>query len=63
MSPVSQGHVDIALSVRAHDRVGNRRTDQAWLDEAWAEPTTRVVKMVGSRFPASPQAVEWTSSA
>ena len=28
---------DIALSVRTHDRVGARRTDQDWLAETWAD--------------------------
>lgn len=54
--------VDIALSVRAHDRVGMRRTDDAWLEETWADPGTRVLRMVGSRFPAGSGAVEWVSS-
>ena len=62
-SPASRGHADIALSVRAHDRVGNRRTDQQWLDGTWADPATRVVRIVGSRFPSTPRAVEWSSSA
>jgi NAD+ diphosphatase len=41
----------IALSQRAHDRVGARRTDQAWLDQVWGDPETRVLPMSGSRFP------------
>ena len=45
------GSVDIALSVRAHDRVGHRRTDQAWLDETWADPGTRVLPLARGRFP------------
>lgn len=53
---------DIALSVRAHERVGHRRTDQQWLDETWADPGTRVVPIVGSRFSATPEAVQWSSS-
>ncbi len=31
----------LALSAHAHDRVGERRTDEAWLDERWADPSTR----------------------
>ena len=57
------GSVDIALSVRTHDRVGDRRTDQEWLDQLWAAPGTRVLRMVGSRFPATPEHVEWSPSA
>ena len=41
----------IALSVRAHDRVGRRRTDQAWLDAVWADPRTRVLRLARGRFP------------
>jgi NAD+ diphosphatase len=41
----------IALSVRAHDRVGRRRTDEAWLAETWAEPATRVLLLARGRFP------------
>jgi NAD+ diphosphatase len=41
----------IALSVRAHDRVGRRRTDDAWLAETWADPATRVLLLARGRFP------------
>jgi NAD+ diphosphatase len=52
---VTQDHAaaHIALSVRAHDRVGRRRTDQAWLDETWADPRTRVVPLADGRFPVA----------
>lgn len=33
----------IALSVSGHNRVGGRRTDEAWTQEAWSAPTTRVL--------------------
>jgi NAD+ diphosphatase len=45
------GSTDIALSVRTHDRVGERRTDQEWLDGAWTDPATRIVPVAGTRFP------------
>ncbi len=45
------GSVDIALSQRTHERVGERRTDEAWLAEAWADPGTRVLPLGGTRFP------------
>ena len=53
----------IALSVRAHDRVGHRRTDEGWLDETWADPTTRVLLLARGHFPVeeSGTAVAWTS--
>ena len=34
---------DLALSRMAVDRAGARRTDQNWLDAAWADPATRVL--------------------
>lgn len=43
----------IALSVRGHDRVGHRRTDDAWLAETWADPATRVVLLARGRFPVT----------
>ena len=45
--------VDIALSARSHERIGGRRTDDAWLAEKWADPATRVLVMAGGRFPVS----------
>jgi NAD+ diphosphatase len=45
------GTAPIALSVRAHDRVGERRADQDWLEETWADPATRVLPLAGGRFP------------
>ncbi len=55
--------VDIALSVRSHERIGGRRTDDAWLAEQWAEPTTRVLVLAGGRFPLTDDgaAVRWLS--
>ena len=53
----------IALSVRAHDRVGRRRTDQAWLDQTWADPRTRVLLLARGHFPVDDRgsAVAWRS--
>jgi NAD+ diphosphatase len=55
----------IALSVRAHDRVGHRRTDQAWLDETWVDPSTRVLLLGGARFPVTRDrdAIAWFTPA
>jgi NAD+ diphosphatase len=55
--------VDIALSGRSHERIGGRRTDDAWLAEKWAHPTTRVLVLAGGRFPLSADgtAVRWLS--
>ena len=46
--------VDVALSKRSHERIGGRRTDEAWLAEKWADPTTRVLVLAGGRFPLTP---------
>ena len=59
------GSTDIALSVRTHDRVGERRTDEAWLTEAWTAPTTRIVPVAGTKFPVDEagEAVRWHAAA
>ena len=36
----------LALARSATDRVGERRTDQAWLAARWADPLTRVLRIV-----------------
>lgn len=51
--PTHTGRLEIALSVRAHDRAGRRRTDDAWLAETWADPGTRVLLLAGGRFPVT----------
>jgi NAD+ diphosphatase len=57
------GSTDIALSVRTHDRVGERRVDEAWLAAAWADPASRVVPVAVTRFPVTEDgsAVRWQS--
>ncbi len=42
--------VHIALSEHPHDRIGERRTDDAWLAEVWADPATRVLVLAGSKL-------------
>lgn len=39
-----------ALSAYAHDRHGLERTDDAWLAQTWADPTTRVLPIAGNRM-------------
>jgi NAD+ diphosphatase len=53
--------VQIALSMRAHDRVGARRTDHEWLAETWADPQTRVLLLARGTFPLRDRgsAVDW----
>lgn len=55
----------IALSMRAHDRVGHRRTDEAWLEETWRASTTRVLLLAKGRFPMTEDGttVAWTAPA
>ncbi len=57
--------VDIALSGRSHERIGGRRTDEAWLAQAWAAEATRVVVLRDGRFPLTTDgcAVRWVSPA
>jgi len=55
--------VDIALSVRSHERIGGRRTDATWLAERWADQATRVLVLAGGRFPLGEDgtSVKWLS--
>ena len=59
------GSVEIALSVRTHDRVGVRRTDAAWLAETWALGSTRVAPLVGTFLPVDAEgaSVRWRTAA
>lgn len=49
----------LALSRHAHNRHGLERTDEAWLDERWADPSTRVLLVSGNRVRPVDGAVEW----
>ena len=50
-----------ALSAHAHNRMGLRRTDEDWLAERMADPTTRVLVVAGNRLRPVDGAVEWVS--
>lgn len=55
MSPAEQRDLPhVAFSRYAHDRIADRRTDAAWLEETWASPTTRVLAVAGSRLRTDP---------
>ena len=41
---------EIALSRHPHDRIADRRVNDAWLAEVWTDPTTRVLVLSGTRF-------------
>jgi NAD+ diphosphatase len=47
----------------AHDRLAHRRTDEAWLEQAWADPATRVVPLSGGRVYAAEGRPQWLSPA
>lgn len=50
------------LVLAAHDRAGARRLDDSWLEERWADQTTRVLVVAGTRVrPRSNGAVAWVS--
>jgi NAD+ diphosphatase len=53
----------VALSVRAHDREGMRRTDEAWLAERWADDSTQVLVLAGTRLRPTDGAVHWVRPA
>ncbi|MEO6511999.1 MAG: NAD(+) diphosphatase [Nocardioides sp.] len=54
-------HLDLAAN--AHDRAGERRVDDAWLDERWADPETRVLVVSGTRIRPVDGTVPWSSPA
>ena len=58
------GSTDIALSVRTHDRVGERRVDEEWLSTTWQAPTSRIMPVAVTRFPVTEDGTEvrWQSS-
>ena len=51
----------VALSQHAHDRHGLHRTDEAWLDERWADQSTRVLVIAGARLRPVGGRVAWVS--
>lgn len=53
----------VALSAHAHNRMGLRRTDEAWLAERMADPATRVLVIAGNRLRPVDGAVAWISPA
>ena len=49
----------VALSAHAHNRMGLRRTDAAWLEERMDDPATRVVVVAGNRVRPVDGVVGW----
>ena len=54
-------HLDLAAN--AHDRAGEWRVDEAWLDQRWADPQSRVLLVAGTRIRPVDGAVPWLSTA
>jgi NAD+ diphosphatase len=52
----------VALSRQAHDRHGMLRTDEGWLEDRWADPSTRVLVIAGSRLHLVDDRIEWVDS-
>ncbi len=56
-------NTQIAMSRHAHDRVGERRTDDTWLAEVWSDPATRVVVLAGTRLRLVDRKATWVAPA
>jgi NAD+ diphosphatase len=52
----------LALTADPHDRVGEHRADDAWLERAWSDPTSRVLVVAGSRVRPLDGTVPWVAS-
>ncbi|MFL6062051.1 MAG: NAD(+) diphosphatase, partial [Marmoricola sp.] len=61
--PFTQAAAEIAFSLHPHDRIAERRTDEAWLAEVWADPATEVLVIAGTRHAPVEGKIAWVSSA
>jgi NAD+ diphosphatase len=52
----------VALSSHAHNREGLRRTDDTWLAGRWADPSTLVLVVAGTRLRLVDGTPEWIST-
>ncbi|WP_137295427.1 NAD(+) diphosphatase [Nocardioides dongxiaopingii] len=50
------------LSAEPHDRLGEHRNDQGWLDTRWADPTSRVLVVSGTRVRPVEGALPWVAT-
>ncbi|MEP9383836.1 NAD(+) diphosphatase [Nocardioides sp. KR10-350] len=57
--PHEPGHVHEQLLRSPHDRSGHRRTDPGWLEERWADDTSRVLVVAGNLVAPSDKGVAW----
>ena len=53
----------VTLATTSYDRIAHRRTDEEWLAAAWAESTTRVLPVAGTRVNAPGGEPEWVAPA
>jgi NAD+ diphosphatase len=53
----------LRLAANPHDRTGLRRGDDAWLEQRWADPTSRVLVVSGTRIRPVDGKVQWISPA
>ncbi|MCW2857706.1 MAG: nudC [Marmoricola sp.] len=51
----------IAFSINTHDRIAERRNDEAWFGQVWADPATRVLVLAGTRLGLVDGKVAWVS--
>lgn len=58
---MSYPHLDLAAG--AHDRIAERRKDDAWLDERWADPASRVLVVAGTRVRPVDGTLPWVAPA
>jgi NAD+ diphosphatase len=60
LQTVTFPHLELAAD--PHDRVGEHRGDDAWLERTWADPASRVLVIAGSRCRSVDGTVPWVSS-
>ena len=49
----------LRMAQPAHDRAGLQRSDEAWLDQAWADAGTRVLVIAGASLPVRDGQIVW----
>ena len=47
------------MAANPHDRIAQHRADDAWLEERWADPETRVLVVSGTRIRPRDGVVDW----
>ena len=51
----------LVLASEPHDRSGEHRADDSWLEQAWDDPSTRVLVVAGSRVRPLDGKVPWVA--